>query len=262
MGDEIKWITVNHVHIPIKPGQHKDDVVNAFLEKEKEKQNFKDMSIDELKKYLSSNVSDDEKEKLKYRYFETRADIDSFFLFDDEKRGLLAKRNSSHGIWEHSLTPHQRYVMDDYAADGYSNINSYLRGYDNGQSYSVDFIKGQIKALDKAIADYTLKEPIITYRAINSEAVIPLDCNINALIGTEYTDKAFMSTTPYLNSPALNKDLIMKIKLPAGKGIGAYIEQYNGLGEAEFLLARNSKFIITNVKKENKHFDMEMELVR
>ena len=71
-----------------------------------------------------------------------------------------------------------------------------------------------------------------------------------------------MSTTPYLNSPALNKDLTMVIKLPAGKGIGAYIDEYNGLHETEFLLARDSKFIITKVEKEKGHYTVEMELIK
>ena len=71
-----------------------------------------------------------------------------------------------------------------------------------------------------------------------------------------------MSTTPYPNSPALNKNLIMEIKLPAGKGIGAYIDGYNNLGEVEFLLARDSKFIITNIKEEKGRYTVEMELVK
>jgi len=36
------WITVNGVHIPIKPGQNKDDVVKNFLDKQKDKEPKKD----------------------------------------------------------------------------------------------------------------------------------------------------------------------------------------------------------------------------
>ena len=54
----------------------------------------------------------------------------------------------------------------------------------------------------------------------------------------------------------------MEIKLPAGKGIGAYIDEYNGLKEVEFLLARDSKFTITNVKEEKGHYTVEMELIK
>ena len=39
---EPDWITVNGVHIPIKPGQNKDDVVKNFLDKQKDKEPKKD----------------------------------------------------------------------------------------------------------------------------------------------------------------------------------------------------------------------------
>ena len=152
--------------------------------------------------------------------------------------------------------------MNDYTGDGYSNINSYLRGYDNGNKYSIDYIKAQIKSIDKAIASYELAAPIITYRSINSDAFCEYLDNIEASIGIEYSDKAFMSTSPTLDSPALNKDLLMTIKLPSGKGIGAYIDGYNGLGEKEFLLARGSKFRITNAYRKNKNYFVEMELIK
>jgi len=41
---EPDWITVNGVHIPIKPGQNKDDVVKNFLDKQKDKEPKKDTS--------------------------------------------------------------------------------------------------------------------------------------------------------------------------------------------------------------------------
>ena len=189
--------------------------------------------------------------------------VDDFFFYDDEKRGLLAKKNSSYGKWERNLTPHQRYVINDYTTDGYSNINSYLRGYDNGQKYSIDFVKGEISALDKAIADFELREPIVTYRSIGADAFAENLDDISKLIGTEYSDPAFMSTSPTLDSKALNKNLMMIIRLPKGKGIGAYIDQYNGLEEKEFLLARGSKFKITNAYKKNKNnYYLEMELLQ
>lgn len=175
---------------------------------------------------------------------------------------MLAKRNSSHGQWERNLTSYQRYVISDYTGDGYSNINSFLRGYDNGVKYDEKSIIKQVKALDEAISSYKLKSPIIVYRSISSEAFWEHLDNFEALGGTEYSDKAFMSTSPSLDSPALNKDLIMTIRLPAGYGVGAYIDSYNGLGEIEFILARNSKFKINKAYKEKNVYHIEMELLK
>ena len=197
-----------------------------------------------------------------HKKFNNKREVDEFFLYDDEKRGLLAKKNSAHGRWEKSLTPHQRYVINDYTSDGYSNINSYLRGYDNGQKYSTDYVKGAIKSLDDAIAAYDVREPFITYRSIDSAAFVEYLDDFSKLEGTEYSDKAFMSTSPDLNSPALNKDVTMTIKVPKGKGVGAYINEYNGLGETEFLLARDSKFMINKAYFDGKGYYIEMELIK
>ena len=191
-----------------------------------------------------------------HKSFEKLEDINNFFLYDGPQRGLLAKRSSAHSVWDHNLTGYQRHIISEYTADGYDDINSSLRGLSSTN------VKQQVDALDKAIADYTLKEPIIVYRSIPSEYVIPYKGDVASLVGTDYSDKAFMSTTPYPNSPALRYDLMMMIKLPKGKGIGAYIEEYNNMDEVEFLLARNSKFKIIGAKEEKGQYFLEMELIK
>ena len=258
--EQVRWITVKGVHVPIHKGQSVKDAVKAHFDPDGSK--GIDYIEDEEPTVVDPSKAD-EKQTVSHRTFTDVKSVDDFFFYDDEKRGLLAKRNSSYGKWEKNLTTHQRYVMNDYTSDGYSNINSYLRGYDNGNKYSIDFVKSEIAALDKAIADFELREPIITYRCINSDAFWEHLDDISKLIGTEYSDPAFMSTSPTLDSPALNKDMTMVIKLPKGKGIGAYIDQFNGLGEKEFLLARGSKFKITNAYKKNKkNYYLEMELIQ
>ena len=49
MADEIKWITVNGVHIPIKPGQSNEDAIKEFTDKQEERKKLQDKSVDELK---------------------------------------------------------------------------------------------------------------------------------------------------------------------------------------------------------------------
>lgn len=215
-----------------------------------------------MKKYSSPSETTPSPSTSKHREFTDAKSVDDFFLYDDDRRGILAKKTSAHGVWDKNLTAQQKYSLNDYTSDGYSNINSYLREYDNGEKYSIDFIKAKIKAIDKAIADYYLRGPIITFRSISSEAFSEHLDNIESLIGREYTDKAYMSSSPTLDSTALNKDLLMRIKLPKGKGIGAYINEYNGLkNESEFLIARNSRFLITNAFKKGNIYHLEMELI-
>lgn len=251
-----EWKTINGAHVLIKDGQSVDEAFDKRGSSAKSGSIVvgKGESVDWNDKTTQENQT--------HRIFNNKLEVDEFFFYDDDKRGLLAKRNSLHGKWEKSLSPHQRYVINDYTADGYSNINSYLRGYDNGNKYSVDYVKSHIKALDGAIANYEIREPFITYRSIDSAAFVLYLNDFSRLEGTEYTDKAFMSTSPDLNSPALNKDVLMTIKVPKGKGIGAYINEYNGLGETEFLLARDSKFKITKAYFDGRDYQIEMELIR
>ena len=53
-----------------------------------------------------------------------------------------------------------------------------------------------------------------------------------------------MSTSPIKTSTAVNKDCIMELFIPSGKGRGAYLNNVSGFQdeEYEFLLARDSKF--------------------
>lgn len=48
MAEEIKWITMNGVHIPIMPGQTKDDAVKEFTEKQEAIAKLKDKTSTEL----------------------------------------------------------------------------------------------------------------------------------------------------------------------------------------------------------------------
>lgn len=262
MDKEIKrWITVKGVHVPIFEGQSARDAVKAHFDPDGSK--GIDYIEDEEPTVVDPSKAE-KKETVSHRTFTDKKSVNDFFFYDDERRGLLVKRNSTHGKWEQNLTPRQREVLNNYTADGYSNINSYLRGYDNGNKYSLDFVKSEVAALDKAIADYELREPIVTYRCVNSDAFSEYLDDISKLIGTEYSDPAFMSSSPSLDSTALNKDLTMVIKLPKGKGIGAYINEFNGNDdEIEFLIARGSKYKITNAYKKNKNnYYVEMELMQ
>ena len=53
MADEIKWVTVNHVHIPIMPGQTKQQAVDNFIKALQESDESKRRSTKQLIKKLT-----------------------------------------------------------------------------------------------------------------------------------------------------------------------------------------------------------------
>ncbi len=199
----------------------------------------------------------------KYRTFDSGEAVNHFFYYDSDERGLLAKANSKHGKWISSLSQEQRITIGDYCADGYADINSYWRKYGDWENINEKKVLSQTEALDDAISSYSLKENIKVYRAIKPEVFQDYWDDIQQLVGQEYTDAAFMSTSPLKTSTAVNKDCIMEIFVPAGKGRGAYINNLSGFQdeEYEFLLSRNSKFKIISVEETEEKLIIKMVMI-
>lgn len=55
MKDDIKWITVNGVHVPIMPEQDKAEAVKNFFEVLEIKNSVRGLSVDELREILSTS---------------------------------------------------------------------------------------------------------------------------------------------------------------------------------------------------------------
>ena len=198
-----------------------------------------------------------------YRAFETGEQTNDFFYYDDEKRGLMARKKSAHGQWTSGLSQEEARAIGQYCADGYYDINNYWRKYGDWQDINAERVKHQTEMLDGVIARYDLKEPIKVYRAIQPEAFESYWDDIQKIVGTEYTDAGFMSTSPIKTSTAVNKDCIMELFIPSGKGRGAYVNNVSGFQdeEYEFLLARNSKFRVIGAEETEDKLILKMEWI-
>lgn len=198
-----------------------------------------------------------------FRRFETGEQVNDFFYYDGDQRGLLALKKSEYGQWERSLSQQQRITIGDYCADGYADINSYWRKYGDWEHINAEKVLQQTKDLDDAISSYHLKENIKVYRAVQPEAFEDYWDDIQKLVGTTYTDPAFMSTSPYKGSTAVNKECIMELDIPAGFGRGAYVNRISGFQdeEYEFLLHRDSKFLVRSVEETEDKLILRMEMI-
>ena len=198
-----------------------------------------------------------------YRAFETGEQTNDFFYYDDEKRGLMARKKSAHGQWTSGLSQEEARAIGQYCADGYYDINNYWRKYGDWQDINAERVRRQTEMLDGVIARYDLKEPIKVYRAIQPEAFESYWDDIQRIVGTEYTDAGFMSTSPIKTSTAVNKDCIMELFIPSGKGRGAYVNNVSGFQdeEYEFLLARDSKFRVIGAEETEDKLILKMEWI-
>lgn len=225
-------------------------------------ENFKEFeekylnAADSLKKQGESGIIGAAQPR-QYKQFNAGEAANDFFYYDDESRGLLARRNSQHAKWQFSLTQNEKDCISDYTGGGYYDLNNYLRKIGDWQKRDAEKEEFIARNLDSAISRYKLRDNIRVQRGVMEDALDNLlaqySDDISMLIGKIYRDSGYMSTTVLQgNSVATAKPVIFEIEIPAGAGRGAYVNQLAGQyqdAEYEFLLARNSKFEITGIEK-------------
>lgn len=148
--------------------------------------------------------------------------------------------------WIRELTDDERDAVKEYTSIGYSGVNRYLRGQDEATPEDLKLIQ----ELDKSIEKFTLKDDIVVYRNVSRNALPPYGYDIMDLIGKEYNDKGFMSTSLITEGAFSRHDIMLKILVPKGKGRGAYINELSFFKdeEYEFLIKRDAKFKINEVE--------------
>ena len=178
-------------------------------------------------------------------------------------KGLLNRKKSAEGKWLASLSAEERQSVSEYTGSLYADVNSSLRGHGAplgvGRQAEVD---EAIKNIDSALSKFENQADFITYRAIKPEAFAGTD--LKSLVGTVYTDKGYMSTSPLLSSSAVNKNLLMEIKVPSGKNRGAYINKLAGQFqdvEYEYLLPRGSRFNVVGITEIDGKPKIQMEMI-
>lgn len=138
-----------------------------------------------------------------------------------------------------------------YSRSGYVEINEHLR---HG-ALARDTTKEQIKALGNYLQSCSTQEDLYLKRGISASNIGKVIGNnllgggVDSAIGQVFTDKAFVSTTPY-DGGGFGGNIVAYIKAPAGTQ-GAYIKKYAAAeNEKEFLLNKGQSFIIRNIKVE------------
>jgi hypothetical protein len=162
--------------------------------------------------------------------------------------------NDQEETFFNSLTVDQKDAIAAYTSVGASKCNGYLRNPGAHRSFDISGITDMIQQLDSAIDKFYLPESIKTYRAFDRSVAFPQVTDLTELIGKDYTDVAFMSTTPLVDTVrdyagTWDCDTIFEISLRKGQGKGAYINELSHFKdeEYEFLLRRGSKFNIQEV---------------
>ena len=149
--------------------------------------------------------------------------------------------------FEDSVSTDEAKSVAFYSHTGDKHINSILR-----TGIADDDIKSYVQDLDNIISRFEVPEDVSLYRGSNLDFLYR-EFNINNLedlLGKSYIDKGYTSTSIILDNAFLNKDAVFEIKLPGGKGRGAFISSFSRhFDELEFLLKRNTKFKIVDIRE-------------
>lgn len=174
----------------------------------------------------------------------------------DELRNFFSGQES---IFLQELTKDQKDAISVYSTIGAAECNGYLRNPKTYNGRDTSGIEDMIHQLDDAVDIFYLNEPIKIYRAVDKDVAFPGMDDLSGLAGKDYTDVAFMSTTPLLETVQKYAEdwdcnIIFEISLNKGKGKGAYINELSAFKdeEYEFLLRRDSMFVIQEVDTSGK----------
>lgn len=149
--------------------------------------------------------------------------------------------------FEDSVSTDEAKSIAFYSHAGDKQINSILRS-----RIADDDIKSNVQDLDNIISRFEVPEDVSLYRGSNLDFLYrEFDINnLEDLLGKSYIDKGYTSTSIILDNAFLNKDAVFEIKLPGGKGRGAFISSFSRhFDELEFLLKRYTKFKIVDIRE-------------
>lgn len=149
--------------------------------------------------------------------------------------------------FEDSVSTDEAKSIAFYSHTGDKQINSILR-----RGIADYEIKSYVQDLDNIISRFEVPEDVSLYRGSNLDFLYREFSinNLEDLLGKSYIDKGYTSTSIILDNAFLNKDAVFEIKLPRGKGRGAFISSFSRhFDELEFLLKRNTKFKIVDIRE-------------
>jgi NAD+--asparagine ADP-ribosyltransferase len=146
-----------------------------------------------------------------------------------------------------NLSVSEREAVTEYTGTNYKNINAVLRGKETAYTgQNAEFAENISSALKKA----NVPEDVVVYRGASKSALGELkDLSKEDMVGKVIEDKGFMSTSMLENS-SFNGDVKMKINVPKETN-GAYVGEISYYPEAEMLLDKGQKMIITEAAEDS-----------
>ena len=229
-----KWVTIRGQRIPIYKDEQGNDVFGVGSET-KAPADLNDLSSKQTKEWFKENSNYDEWDELMDEVDYTK-DKSEWWKFDAYEA-------------IHNYTGERYKWINEYLAKGETNLPSW---------YSKKDIESDTRQIDYAISNFELKKPLTVYRSADTSMLGNSKMSyeqIKALEGKTIPDKAYTSASTVRELPGeqtVGGDVSYVISVPSGKGVGAYIPHYSeNPQEREFLIKRNSNYVVSKVTKDS-----------
>ena len=235
-------------------GFKKVQVQKAMAEKDEYTQAERDEFAALQKKYKNKTevmLFGTEEETLRYDYLlqKDKANAGTFDYYKKFQHQSIAE--SRLNGWRVDPTTAERDAISSYSRSGYLKMNENLR-FGN---YAPDSVKREISALHGFLDKCETQDELYLSRGVTKPALDKMfggdgwRKNSSSLVGSVFTDKGFVSTTPYQGG-GFGGDVVMYIKAPSGTK-GAYIKDFAASSEEkEFLIQSDTSFVVRNIVEE------------
>ena len=168
--------------------------------------------------------------------------------FVDEAYDLLGDwedDSKPFGKWKQQLSRDDEMALGEYTEDSHP-MNHYLREDAPNLYKTLEEVELDRERMEKAINEFEIPEPLTVYRRVGLHMLEQIEQAQKA--GGIFKDSAFCSTAVINGSFGNPKDLQMIIRVPAGKGIGAWLAPLSEFPEEnELLLNHGTLFEIHNI---------------
>lgn len=171
---------------------------------------------------------------------------------------VLGRKGDPNGpfeIWHNILTKDCVDAIYHYTGIFYKMMNGLARGTIKESDLSpsdVKLAKKYTDLLEQALNEYELKSDVVLHRQVNATDMLPKFQKAFASPDKLFIDEGFFSATPVMDSFNKFNGMDLIIKVPAGKGRGAWIKHLSRFPhENEFLLNNYSMFTVDDIKKVN-----------
>lgn len=235
-------------------GFKKVQVQKTMAEKDEYTQAERDEFAALQKKYKNKTevmLFGTEEEMVRYDYL-LQKDKDNAGAFDYYKK--FQHQSITEGKlngWRVEPTTAERDAISSYSRSGYLKMNENLRL----GNYAPDSVKREISALHGFLDKCETQDELYLSRGVTKPALDKMfggdgwRKNSSSLVGSVFTDKGFVSTTPYQGG-GFGGDVVMYIKAPKGTK-GAYIKDFAASSEEkEFLIQSDTSFVVRNIVEE------------